>query len=267
MLVSKSITSFSNPEVRNVIAHREKRVRDKMGLILVEGEREIRLALESKLCPKELFVCLELLKTRDIQKLMERKEFSDTHNFDVSRPVFEKIAFGDRAEGVIALFKKPDWTMGDISLPKNPLIVIIENVEKPGNLGAILRTCDGAGVDAVLVCDSQTDTFNPNVIRSSLGTIFTLKPRETTNEKALQFLKDKGITVCAALPDAATGYTHVNFNTPLAIVLGSEQKGLSRFWIEHSQVKMKIPMKGQADSLNVSATAAILIFEALRQRS
>ena len=155
---------------------------------------------------------------------------------------------------------------GDFS-SKGSLFVIVECIEKPGNLGAILRTCDGAGIDGVIICDGKTDIYNPNVIRASLGTIFSIKIVVSSNEEALKFLKTKNIKVCATLPLAKKVYTKEDLVNPLAIVVGSEQNGLTDFWVKHADLKVKIPMRGQADSLNVSASTAILLYEIIRQKS
>lgn len=152
-------------------------------------------------------------------------------------------------------------------LGRSHFFVIVESVEKPGNLGAIVRTCDGAGVDGLIICDGQTDIYNPNVIRASLGTIFSVKVAVSTNKETLDFLKSKNVTVCAAIPQAKAVYTEEKFANAIAVVVGSEQNGLTKFWTQHADLKVKIPMRGSADSLNVSATTAILLYEIIRQKS
>jgi len=186
---------------------------------------------------------------------------------EVSDNVMEKIAYGERHEGIIALVNTPVLSLKDLKLSSHPLIVVLESLEKPGNLGAILRTCDGAGVEAVLVCDPKTDVYNPNVIRSSTGVIFSIPVVCESFEAIYSFLKSKKIKICAASPVATKLYTEVDFKGAWALVLGSEDKGLSDSWPVASDVTVKIPMNGLADSLNVSITAAIILYEALRQRT
>jgi TrmH family RNA methyltransferase len=202
----------------------------------------------------------EIKKISDIVKAGKGKVFS------ISDKIFEKVCYGERDGDPLAVVKVKPKAWDDLPKTKNPLYVVIESVEKPGNLGAILRTCDAAGVTGVIVCENKTDMYNPNVIRASLGTVFSVQVISSSNEAALDFLKEHDVSICAALPSAKQTYLKYDFNQPTAIVLGEEHHGLSDFWDKNCTAKLSIPMKGAADSLNVSASTAILVFEALRQR-
>lgn len=262
---SKTITSFSNPQIKNVAALRERKAREASGLTVVEGVREISAAVAAQVPVKELYVCREFFADRGEEKLLKQLG-PDVNAFEVPRAVFEKISYGDRQEGVLAVCAPKVYQLKDLKLKDNPLVVILESVEKPGNLGAVLRSCDGAGVDALFLCGQVTDVYNPNVIRASIGTVFNIPVIVSGNEEIAGFLKKSKIRSAAAAVEAKTVYAQADLKGAIAIVLGSEQDGLSEFWLKNSQVQVKIPMMGKADSLNVSTTAAILIYEALRQR-
>lgn len=258
----EKITSFQNILIKQTQDLREARNRREQGMTIIDGTREIKRALEAGIVLEKIFyvqgqqeVLLKKLSTHKIEFI------------EVSDKVMEKLAYGERHEGVIAVAKTPHLTLKDLKLSKEPLVVVLESLEKPGNLGAILRTCDGVGVEAVLVCDPKTDMYNPNVIRSSTGVIFSLPVVCATSEEIFSFLKSKKIKICASQPTAAKLYTQANFKGAWALALGSEDQGLSDFWLLASEVTVKIPMKGLADSLNVSISAAIILYEALRQRT
>lgn len=233
-------------------------------MMIVEGEREILRALEARVDFQEVYV--SRLKNEIPGPRVWDFIKSKISVYETTQAVFSKIAYGQKEEGILAVCETPRHSFLDFKSTKSPLFVIIEGVEKPGNLGAILRTCDGAGVTGVMVCDKRTDIYNPNVIRASLGTVFSVKVVTASNEEVLDFLRSKNIKVCATLPQAKTSYTKADLKQPLAVVMGSEEKGLSDFWSQNAQTKVCIPMKGRADSLNVSASAAILLYEAIRQR-
>ncbi len=261
------IISLTNPRVKEVVRLRAGGHRKNSGVTIVDGSREVLRALGAGIKFKEFYLCQELIGRGEEEKqLKARLSGANVSVFEVAQPVFAKIAYGDRQEGVLGICETPQRSLADFRLDSNALVVVIEHLEKPGNLGAILRTCDAAGVHGVLVCDSQTDLYNPNVIRASVGTIFTVNTLQCSSGEALRFLKDKGMKICAASPRAQTIYTQMDFSGPAAIVLGSEQEGLSDFWMRKSDFLVKIPMRGAADSLNVSASTAILVYEALRQR-
>lgn len=261
------ITSPANPRVKYLVQLRDSKERDASGLTIVEGVNELSRAMEAGIAFKEVFLCDEILDQRpDAKAWAARCRALKTILYETTKEVFGKIAYGERREGVLAVCEIPQRQLTDFSFKKNPLLVVIEGVEKPGNIGAILRSCDGAGADGVILCDGRTDLYNPNVIRASLGTIFSLPVVVSSNEETLNFLTRRGIRIYASSPRGTEDYTTADLRQPLAIIVGSEQKGLSRFWMEKAQVLVRIPMKGRADSLNVSSSTAILLYEALRQR-
>jgi TrmH family RNA methyltransferase len=268
---SRRITSLANPKIKKVVRLRALKERRAEGVTIVEGYKEISRALEGRVFFKEVYVCPELFpgagEAASCRLLFDRLAASQICLYETTKAVFSKIAYGDRQEGILAVCQTPQRSLADMRLKESPLLVVVESVEKPGNLGAILRICDGAGVDGMIVCDPKTDLYNPNVVRASLGTIFSVPTVVSSSAEAFDFFKSKGITVCAASPQAKDIYTRVNLQWPLAVVVGSEDEGLSDFWMQKSGLLVKIPMHGVADSLNVSASTAILVYEALRQRT
>jgi len=258
----EKITSFQNVLIKSTQALRESRDRRERGMTIIDGAREIRRAFEAGIDIDKVFYVQghqEALLKQLSSKKIELIEISDK--------IIEKLAYGERHEGILAIAKTPSLSLKDLKLSHQPLVVVLESLEKPGNLGAILRTCDGVGVEAVLVCDTKTDIYNPNVIRSSTGVIFSLPVVSAGPEEIFAFLKSKKINICACAPLAKKLYTQENFKGSWAIVLGSEDQGLSEFWLLAADMSVKIPMKGNADSLNVSISAAIILYEALRQRN
>ena len=266
-MTAYKITSLTNPKIKTLIQLRNRKDRDQSGETIVEGYRELLRAVGAEVRLKDFYYCPELLKAYDDQAMLAHVLKLKIAMYEVARNVFEKIAYGDRQEGCLAVAQAPQFKLEDLKLQAKPFLVVVEKVEKPGNLGAILRICDGAGVDGVIVCDGQTDIYNPNAIRASLGTVFTVKVISGTNEDALKFLKSRNMKICAALPSAKDIYTQMNYNVPLAVVVGSEEEGLSPFWIKNSDFQVRIPMLGKADSLNVASSSAILLYEAFRQRN
>lgn len=262
----EKIISVQNPRVKSLVRLREHKQREETGLTIVEGRRELARALSCGIDFKEAYFCPAFLDKDSGPGLLEKLGEKKVPLIEVNESVFTKIAFGDRAEGVLGVCRPRVMDLRDLTLSQKPLIVLAEAIEKPGNLGAIVRTCDAAGVDALIVCDELTDPYNPNVVRASLGTVFAVPVFQSAREEAVNFLKTKAITICATLPEAKNDYSREDFNRPLAIVIGSEQKGLSDFWIEHSDLKVKIPMRGLGDSLNASVSAAVVVYEAVRQR-
>lgn len=259
-----TITSLTNPKIKRVVRLKNHRLREKSGLTVVEGYREIDRALEAGVKFQELYVC----EGYEIPATCSRNlKVSGACLYETSKSVYAKIAYGDRKEGILGIGQPRAFLLDDLVLSKMPLVLVVEGIEKPGNLGAILRTADGAGIDGVIVCDEKTDLYNPNVIRASLGTVFSVKAVVSSTQETFDFLKAKNIRIYASSPHAKTIYTKVDMNIPLAVVVGAEQAGLTDFWQRHADRMVKIPMKGAADSLNVSISAAILIYEALRQRS
>jgi TrmH family RNA methyltransferase len=266
MASSKLITSTSNLKIKNVIRLRDRKERARTGLTIVEGFREVARADEAGVKFEEFYYCPKLIADVQERAAAERISLKSILSFETTEQVFGKIAFGERFEGVLGVCRQPSYKLGDLKLSANPFIVIVERIEKPGNLGAILRTCDAAGVDGLIVSEGATDIYNPNVIRASIGTVFSVKPVASDSRAVFEFLKKANIKVFVASPEAQMFYTKASYADGLAIVLGSEEKGVSDFWTSHADKTIKIPMLGVADSLNVSTAAAVLIFEAVRQR-
>jgi TrmH family RNA methyltransferase len=263
---SALITSLTNPRVKAAVRLRERRDREATGLTIVDGPRELSRAIDAGVEVVAAFVCEALVRSREASAAVSRLP-RDAARLDVSEAVIDKVGFGDRSDGIVAIVRSPRLGIRDLVLPDDPLVVVIEAVEKPGNLGAILRTADGAGVDAVIAADPRTDLFNPNAIRASLGTIFGRPVVSATTAETLDWLRANAIRPVAARVDAAVQYTGVDLRGPVAIVLGSEADGLTAAWSDPRVAAVRIPMRGLADSLNVSVAAAVLLYEAVRQRS
>lgn len=261
------ITSLQNPHIKLALKLRDHRARQKQGRILIEGARELARALQAGVTVVEGFVCPPLCRSEESRRVAAALQQTSAQCFEVSERLFHRLSFGQRAEGVLGIASTPQAALERISLPPCPLVAVLEGIEKPGNLGAVLRSADGAGLSAVLVADPRTDLFNPNTIRASLGTVFTTPVAGASGEEILAFLRQHGLAVYAARVDAPTLYTEADFRGPAAIVLGSEAQGLSDRWHGESIRPIRLPMRGMADSLNVSAAAAVFFYEALRQRS
>lgn len=261
-----SIESAKNPRVKTVGKLRKAKTRAEMKLTVVEGFREIGRAFESGWKFKELYFCPELFLAVDENLLIEQMQKSGVPVFLCSETAFRKMSYRDTPDGLMALSPLVGKQLDDLELPEKPLILIAEDLEKPGNLGTILRTADATGVDAVIACDYKTDLSNPNVIRASIGTIFFIPVAEASSEEVFQWLKKNRISSIAAVPDAQTEYTDMDLRGGTAIVVGAEDMGLSEKWMQGSDHKVSIPMLGRNDSLNVSTAAAILLYEAVRQR-
>jgi TrmH family RNA methyltransferase len=260
------ITSLANARVRAAAALRDRRQRDRSGLTLVDGARELRRALDAGVEVVEAFVCESVLAGPDARAALDGLQARATPVQPVSEPVFSKVAFGQRADGLVAVVRIPSTALDDLALPERPLVVVVESVEKPGNLGAVLRSADGAGADALIAASPRTDLFNPNAIRASAGTIFSLPLAAATTAATVEFLARRRIQVVTARVDADQVYTDLDLGGPLALVLGAEAEGLSDAWQGPGMQAVRIPMLGIADSLNVSVSAAILLYEARRQR-
>ncbi len=254
------ITSAQNPRIKQAVKLKNTKERKKTGLILIEGEKEISSAITAGIEIKVLFYAEELAKG-------EKIKMGGNKTIQVSKNIFQKMAYRENPDGFLAIGVTKKIELSEIKLKENPLLVILESVEKPGNLGAILRSADAAGADAVIIADPKTDVYNPNVIRASLGTVFTNQVATVSNKEALAWLKEKGIKSFAATPSTNKLYTKVDFKNSSAIVIGTEDKGLSEEWLRAADEKIKIPMAGKIDSLNASVSAAIILFEAVRQRN
>lgn len=261
------ISSLHNPRVKEAVRLRQRRHRDKLRRTLIDGARELQRAISAGVELVEVFVCGPLCQSPDAQTVLSMVAGTKATVVPVTPQVFAKLAFGDRLEGLLGVARMPERSLDELSLPSGALVAVVENVEKPGNLGAILRTADATGVSAVIAAGRGTDLFNPNVIRASLATVFTLPVCAAGVDDALDFLRRNKLPIYAARVDAATLYTGVSLAGPAAVVLGSETAGLTDAWTADDIVPIKLPMLGAADSLNVSVTAAVLFYEALRQRT
>lgn len=261
------ITSLANPRVKHVVRLRQRSHRDDDGLMIVEGYREIRRALDHGYRPTALFYCEELwLRHEHEPGVVADCRAAGAELFACTRPVFEKMAYRERPDGLLAIGPQVACTLADLKLPADALVLVCEAIEKPGNLGTMLRSADASGVSAVIVCDPCTDIHNPNVVRASTGTLFTLPVAVAGAGETADWLKANGFAVLAATPHAEK----LHFEQPLtgrtALCLGSEQYGLSDIFMKDAGLRVRIPMFGVADSLNVSAAATILLAEAARQR-
>jgi TrmH family RNA methyltransferase len=263
------LTSTQNARVKDLIHLRERRARDKEGLFLIEGYRELMRANDAKWPITEVFFCRELFLGDNEPTLLSNLQTRGAKLFSCSEPVFRKMSYRDRPDGLIAIAKQQHPTLATLAdkLKKSsPLFVVAESIEKPGNLGTILRTADATATDALIVCDRCTDIFNPNVVRASVGTLFTVPVVEAGGEETLQWLKQNNVAILAATPAATEEYTDVDMQGPLAIVVGTEQLGLTSMWMANADIQVRIPMLGIADSLNVAMATALMLYEALRQR-
>jgi TrmH family RNA methyltransferase len=261
-----SITSLQNPRVKDAVRLRSARHRGKQDRILIDGAREICRAIDSGVSLVEAFVCLPLCTSPDSLQAAELAERSGCPVWNVTEEVFAKIAFGERHEGVLVVARTPQVSLAALKPRGSGPIAVLEGVEKPGNVGAILRSADAAGVAAVVVADPATDLYNPNCIRASLGAIFTLPVCTATSAAARDWLRQRGARMFAARVDATLDYAAADLRGEAAIILGSEADGLSPGWNAVDVTAIRLPMRGAVDSLNVSATAAVLFYEVLRQR-
>ena len=261
----ESIQSAQNSRIKNLQKlFAKSKERKAQNLFVIEGARELHLALSAAYSLEAVFVCPELFSNTDYPEI--QAEIQTSKLFEVSPQVFQKIAYREHSDGIVALAKPKSHTLNDLNLPDNPFIIVLEAVEKPGNLGAILRTADAAKVDAVIVCDPLTDVYNPNVIRSSVGCVFTVPLAVANHSDVYSFLKENRIRIFAAELQASQWYQDTDFTQACALIMGTEADGLTGFWIDHADARIKIPMRGKIDSLNVSVSTAVLTFEAMRQR-
>lgn len=259
------ISSTANPKIKALKKLDKASERKAQNKILIEGLRETVLAARAGFQIHSLFVCAEYLKTDGEYRFEELKQVQ--HTVYITKQVYELLAYREGTEGVIAIAEPRHLLLNELQLPVNCLVLVIEAVEKPGNLGAMLRTADAAGVDAVIICDAKTDLYNPNVIRSSVGTVFTNRVVAAETEEVMRFLASKQITTYAAELNATQPHYAADYTKPSAFVVGTEATGLSPVWLTAANQKIKIPMMGKIDSLNVSVSAAVLLYEAVRQRN
>lgn len=260
----ESITSAQNPKIKTLLELQDKsKTRRKEGLFVVEGKRELLHCLSADYTAHTIFVCRDILSDNE---LAEISAVAGCKMIEIPSHLYEKVAYRGSTEGVIAEIKCKSHSLDSLQVKKNPLIVVLERVEKPGNLGAVLRSADAAGADAVIVCDPLTDLYNPNLIRSSIGSIFTVPTVVATSSEAINWLKSNNIKIYTAQLQDSEWYYDTDMTEGTAIIMGTEATGLSEIWRKAADAHIKIPMLGKLDSLNVSVSAAILLFEAVKQR-
>lgn len=261
------IRSPTNERIKRLVRLRSRRQRDRSGLFLIEGFRELTRAVDAGVAVVEVYFAPEHFLGKSEPDLLGRAEERGAALVEVGKEPFDKVSYRDRPEGLLAVARQFTLRPVDLSLPADPLLLVVEAIEKPGNLGTMLRTADAAGADAVIVCDPTTDIFNPNVVRASLGTLFTVPVATAVSEHAIDWLLDGEISIYVAIPGAGRLYGEVDYTSAVAVVVGSEQHGLSRSFREAATESIAIPMLGEIDSLNAALSAGILLYEAVRQRS
>ena len=256
----KQITSAQNPFIKSLIQLQEKaKARKQSGTFLIEGMREIELSIKGNYEIETILFLPELVSNNQITKLTDNP-------IEITKEVYQKLAYRDTTEGILAVAKTKSLQLADLKLSENPLILVMEAIEKPGNIGAVLRTCDAAKIDAVIIANPKTDLYNPNIVRSSVGCLFTNQIATGSTEEVIDYLIQKNINFYSATLQNSTSYHTQNYTLPTALVVGTEATGLSELWRKKATQNIIIPMQGEIDSMNVSVAAAILIFEAKRQR-
>jgi TrmH family RNA methyltransferase len=260
------ITSVHNPRIKAAIRLRDRAGRDDQGRIIIDGVRELTRALDSHVGLQELYYDPQRCQGSDRKILLAAAQKAGAELIEVMPQIMEKLAFGHRHEGMVAVARPPERRLDDLELSQDALVAVVEGAEKPGNIGAILRTADAAAVNAVIVADGGTDLYNPNAIRASLGAIFTVPLVAATSREAIAWLRKKAYRLYAARVDGAIEYTAANLASGAAIILGSEAHGLTQQWQADDITPIRLPLSGTVDSLNLSATAAVLFYEALRQK-
>lgn len=264
--MSDPITSTSNARIKALVRLRTRRERDASGTFLVEGYRELSRAADAQVEIETLFVCPEWYIGGNEPALVDRIAAGGAEVIPVAADPFAKASYRDRPEGLLAVARQFPTELDGLGFDGTPLFLVAEAIEKPGNLGTMLRTADAAGLDGVIVTDPTTDPFNPNVVRASLGTLFTVPIAVTDTDTAIASLASRGIRTFATTPDASLAHFDADLTGPAALVVGSEQYGLSDRWLEAADDRIVIPMPGSVDSLNAAMAAGIVVFEALRQR-
>ena len=260
------ISSVNNQRIKDVRKLEKASERIARNLFVAEGLREVSLAQRGGYEIETIFVCYDKVRQSETYNLNFLDKLVNVEIIEVSEAAYESIAYRESTEGILATIKPKELNLASLNLSEKPLILVIEAIEKPGNLGAMLRTADAAGIEAVIICDPKTDVYNPNVIRSSLGTVFTNQIATAETSEVTRFLNAKKISSYAAYLETEKMYYQYDFRKPTAIVVGSEANGLSDEWIQSATHHLKIPMLGEIDSLNVSVSAAILLYDAVRQR-
>jgi len=260
------IRSLKNPLIKQVVKLRDKRWRDRLERFPIEGYREILRALQSSVQMESLLICPDYFLGENENSLIRLAEDRAVQIKEIAKDAFLKISYRDRPDGLLAIAKPMHWKFTDIKLSEQPLVVVLESIEKPGNLGTILRSSDAVGADAVIVCDPVTDIYNPNVVRASIGTLFTRPVVQTGVQETITWLRENNFSIVATTPEADANYTDTMLGDNPAIVMGSEQYGLSDLWLQEADTKISIPMRGLADSLNVAMATTLVLYEVLRQR-
>jgi TrmH family RNA methyltransferase len=261
-----TIESAQNKRIKKVLKLRRQRTRNQQRETIVEGFRAVRRAVENGYPLAELYVCPALFLGENEAELIQQVEDTGTRVIDVAEIPFRKMAYVERPDGLLAVAPQVRAQLRDHDAFGKGFYIIAESIERPGNLGAIMRSADAAGVDGMIVCEAHTDIFNPEVIRASVGTIFTVPILEAATDEAIFWCRENGIRILATTPQAKGLYTDVDMHSPLAIVVGTEKYGLSKIWLDSADLQVKIPMFGQADSLNVATATTLLLYEIVRQR-
>ena len=263
----EEITSVQNPKVKQVVRWRDRPDRDDSQVVLAEGYRALVRALAGGYRMDEVFVCPEVFPGQEHEAaLLEQLRAQGAKLIRVAPAAFTKMAYRDRPEGLLGVGPQRHRTLADLQLSPCPFLLVAEQIEKPGNLGTMMRSSDAVRVDGLVLCDSKTDIYNPNVVRASTGNLFTLPVAEATTAETIPWLKAKGIRILATSPHVETLYTQVDLAEPVAVVVGTEQYGLTKPWLEQADLVVRLPMLGEADSLNVATATAVMLYEVLRQR-
>ena len=260
------ITSLQNPRIKLLAKFKNRRQRDESHAILIEGYKATLLALENNIPIKEVYYCPELYLGENETALIARAVEQGAMTYETTADVFRKIAYRDRPEGLIAIAEQFHKKLDDIPVNDHSLYLVAEAIEKPGNLGTMLRSADAAGVEAVIVCDGRTDIYNPNVVRASIGTLFSVPVAVTSTEEFFAWKERNHVQLLATTPSASEQFTDVDVTGKVALAIGTEQVGLPDSWLDQADLKILIPMYGQADSLNAATSASVVLYEAVRQR-
>ena len=263
---SRLISSTANPRVKQLVALRRRRTRDETGLTLVDGIEELSLAIAAGVRPREVFVCIDLLTPGEGTAVISRARDLGAEIVHLTPGVFSRVAYREGPDGVLATVPTPPTHLRDLAVTESPLLLVCQGIEKPGNLGAMLRTADAAGLDAVIATDPVTDVGNPNVIRASKGTVFAVPVATATTAATLSWLESRDIRLVVTTPDTDQDYTDTDYTGGVAVAVGSEKHGVSDEVLAAASARVRIPMRGRANSLNVAASAAIVVYEAVRQR-
>ena len=261
------LTSLQNPRIKQIVKWRDRRDRDKDQVVLIEGYRALTRALAAGFPINEVYFCPELYQGSNEGKLLAALERQGARLTQVVPDAFVKITYRDRPEGLLGIGPQRHLKLEQLPETANPAFYLVaEQIEKPGNLGTMLRSCDAAGTDALILCDKRTDLWNPNVVRASTGVLFSMPIPEASSQETFDWLKKRGVAIVAATPHTEKMYTDVDLTQPVAIAVGAEEFGLSPLWMDNADIKVRLPMMGAADSLNVATATTILLYEVLRQR-